>query len=588
MTKYLPFLLSLFLLTGCESTPTVAEDPCGRSPWVEQVYQQELALFESCGASATCLHLRQENIDVALAAAPDDLDLHQIYQFVRTSHGPDAEKRLVEQYKHRFERRGLAADHYLYARLLGRDHPQNVALLEEAARLDPALPRVHRALLGIYADAGDLASADRARGHYLELCPTQFSVYRQFADVFPSPAAWRPHLDAAGRVLRAPTSKDTYHRLPELWATELDLDPQNHRRTHGAIKDDLDAIASFDMRDGEPDDLIQWWRVQHEGFLLLGDEAGVKRALEERAKLEPCHPDVVNGRIAAWGEQNPIQVAPTPKNVAAWRSRKGQASEAWLQSCPTSWRYWGAYLDAAASNPEVADAEVLRRVNKARRAAGDFAQDLEPSVRQALATTVARVLHDRSLAVDVGQDWLSAEWQELGALPDGSLRLAALFPAEDDAPEDAGAKKLLPFELTDLDGRTRSSEDLRGKIVYVDVWSSSCIPCRNAMPKVQALHELTQQDDRFEVLTLSIDAAPRHAIALIRGNDYSFPVVIDGDYAEAMGVEALPTQWLVGGDLEILKDLTTAMIPYDDEWPGRILGLMRTLAASRGLGEPAR
>ncbi|MEM8993388.1 MAG: redoxin domain-containing protein [Acidobacteriota bacterium] len=583
MTKYLPFLLSLCVLTGCESTPaTVAGDPCDRSPWAEQVYQQELALYESCGASATCLHLRQENIDVALAAAPDDLDLHQIYQFVRKSHGPDAEKRLVDEYRHRYERRGQAADHYLYARLLGGDHPQSVALLEEAARLDPALPRVHRALLGIYADAGDLASADRARGQYLGLCPTQFSVYRQFADQFPSPASWRPHLDAAGRVLRAAPRTDTYHRLPELWSTELDLDPQNHRQTHEAIKSDLDAIASLDMRDGEPADLIRWWRVQHEGFSLLGDEAGVKRALEERAKLEPCHADVINGRIAAWGEENPIQVAPTPKNVADWRSREGQASEAWLQSCPTSWRYWGAYLDAAAANPEVADAEVLRRVNEARRAGADFAPGLEPTDRHALATSVARGLHDRGLAVEVGRDWLSAEWKELGALPDGSLRLAALFPAEDAPAADAGVRKLLPFELEDLDGQKRSSEDLRGKIVYVDVWSSSCIPCRNAMPKVQALHELTQQDDRFEVLTLSVDAAPRHAIALIRGNDYSFPVLIDGDYGEAMGVEAFPTQWLVGGDLEILEDLTTAMIPYDDEWPGKIFDLMRALAASTG------
>ncbi|MEO1087902.1 MAG: TlpA disulfide reductase family protein, partial [Acidobacteriota bacterium] len=139
----------------------------------------------------------------------------------------------------------------------------------------------------------------------------------------------------------------------------------------------------------------------------------------------------------------------------------------------------------------------------------------------------------------------------------------------------SAGKKLLPFELMDLDGRPRSSEDLRGKVVYVDVWSSSCIPCRNAMPKVQALHELTQQDDRFEVLTLSADASPKHSIALIRGNDYSFPVVIDSDYAKGMGVEAFPTQWLVGGDLEIVKDLTAAMIPYDDEWPGKIFSLMR-------------
>ncbi|MEM7516924.1 MAG: hypothetical protein AAF368_08385, partial [Planctomycetota bacterium] len=135
MTRYSILFLSLFMLTGCEAPVTAADDPCGRSSWVEQIYQQELALFESCGSSATCLYLRQENIDAALAETPDDLDLHQIYQFVRKSHGPEAEERLVEEYRHRSETRGSAADLYLYARLLSNESPQRAALLEESARL---------------------------------------------------------------------------------------------------------------------------------------------------------------------------------------------------------------------------------------------------------------------------------------------------------------------------------------------------------------------------------------------------------------------------------------------------------------------
>ncbi|MEM1179671.1 MAG: TlpA disulfide reductase family protein, partial [Acidobacteriota bacterium] len=574
--RYISLLLCLSIFTGCKATPTVDEIPCERSPGVEQVYRRELALFDSCGSSPACLDRRLKNVRDSLSVAPDDVALHLIYQFVQKNHGPAAEGLLVEEYRRRATARGDAEDLYLYARLLSQDNPQRVALLEESVRLNPSLPRPHRSLLDLYSKAGEIDSAKQSLQAYLSLCPTKFGIYRQFADLLTSEDSWRPHLEAAGSALRSPPLEESYHLLPDLWSTELDLAPQNYRTIHSTIRQDLEAIATLDMGQRTHEEITSWWRVQHQGFSLLGDASGTRRALEERAKLEPCHEDVVNGRIAAWGEDNPLEGAPTPENVAAMFRREGKASEAWLESCPSSWRYWGAYLSGAAADPEVADREVLRRVHEARRAGESFAAALDSTDRSTLATVLARTLHDRGLKVEVGSDWLGAEWEKLGATADGALQLAALFPpeVEDTAAASRVGMSLPAFELADLDGRLRSTDELRGKIVYVDIWSSSCIPCRNAMPKVQALYELTKDDDRFEVLTLSIDASPKHAIALIRGNDYSFPVIVNSDYTQALDVKSLPTQWLLGGDLEIVQDLATAMIPYDQAWPEKVLALM--------------
>ncbi|MEM8993389.1 MAG: hypothetical protein AAGF23_01230 [Acidobacteriota bacterium] len=172
---YLSLPLSLLALVGCDALPSLQQDACDHGPWVEQVYGRELALWESCGTSAPCLEKRAENIEVALAAAPDEVDLHRIYQFVRKNHGPEAEKALIEEYRRRSETRGTAVDLYLYARLLS-DDAQKTALYEKAVRLDDSLPWPHEALMEIYASAGDPEASDRSRRRFLELCPRRFEI----------------------------------------------------------------------------------------------------------------------------------------------------------------------------------------------------------------------------------------------------------------------------------------------------------------------------------------------------------------------------------------------------------------------------
>ncbi|MEO1087901.1 MAG: hypothetical protein AAFY88_27010 [Acidobacteriota bacterium] len=177
MSVFLRFLLPLGLLAlaGCDTIPTLREDKCDHGPWVEQVYRREVALYEDCGTSAACLKKRSENIEIALAAAPEEVDLHRIYQFVRRNHGPEAEEQLIEEYRRSAETRGTASDVYLYARLL-RDERQKTTLFEEAVRLDDSLPWPHEALTKLYARAGDLEAAEQSRRRFLALCPTRFSL----------------------------------------------------------------------------------------------------------------------------------------------------------------------------------------------------------------------------------------------------------------------------------------------------------------------------------------------------------------------------------------------------------------------------
>jgi len=44
------------------------------------------------------------------------------------------------------------------------------------------------------------------------------------------------------------------------------------------------------------------------------------------------------------------------------------------------------------------------------------------------------------------------------------------------------------FSLTALDGRVYSLAELRGKLVLVNFWGTSCMPCRKEMPEIERLY----------------------------------------------------------------------------------------------------
>ena len=64
------------------------------------------------------------------------------------------------------------------------------------------------------------------------------------------------------------------------------------------------------------------------------------------------------------------------------------------------------------------------------------------------------------------------------------------------------------FTLTDVNGKSVSLNDFKGKVVYIDFWASWCGPCRKMMPYSKQLHaQLTEkQKKKIVFLYISIDA----------------------------------------------------------------------------------
>ena len=97
------------------------------------------------------------------------------------------------------------------------------------------------------------------------------------------------------------------------------------------------------------------------------------------------------------------------------------------------------------------------------------------------------------------------------------------------------------FSLIDLEGKTQSLSQYRGKIVLVNFWATWCKPCTTEMPAMQTIYDKLR-DKGFVVLAvneLEDDAKVREHI---KQYGHTFPVLMDRDnkVANQFGVFGLP------------------------------------------------
>ena len=121
----------------------------------------------------------------------------------------------------------------------------------------------------------------------------------------------------------------------------------------------------------------------------------------------------------------------------------------------------------------------------------------------------------------------------LGLLPFDVWSMGSRVPTVGTSAED--------FRLTDLDGKSQSLSQYRGKIVLVNFWATWCKPCTTEMPAMQATYDKLR-DKGFVVLAvneLEDDAKVREHI---KQYGHTFPVLMDRDnkVANQFGVFGLP------------------------------------------------
>jgi len=146
-----------------------------------------------------------------------------------------------------------------------------------------------------------------------------------------------------------------------------------------------------------------------------------------------------------------------------------------------------------------------------------------------------------------------------------------------------------PFTVTDLDGRTLSSADWKGKVVLVNFWATWCPPCLAEIPDLIALQN--KYRDRLVVIGISEDEiSPEVVKRFATERKINYPIAMTSAELQTRftGITALPTTFVLDPDGQIAYKRVGILQPEQTEGVTRALAGMSLNARIERVDDPAR
>ena len=112
------------------------------------------------------------------------------------------------------------------------------------------------------------------------------------------------------------------------------------------------------------------------------------------------------------------------------------------------------------------------------------------------------------------------------------------------------------FELVTLDGETITLDDLKGKVVVVDFWSSWCAPCKAEGPLLaETYREWRERGVEFVGIAIWDERSAVTDFIERNGIEYTNGIDQNGRIAVDWGVSGIPEKFFVNAEGDVVKKI---------------------------------
>ena len=102
------------------------------------------------------------------------------------------------------------------------------------------------------------------------------------------------------------------------------------------------------------------------------------------------------------------------------------------------------------------------------------------------------------------------------------------------------------IQLKDQNGRLTSFSEFRGKIVFINFWTSWCLACVIEMPSMEKLHEKFKDKD-FVMVGINLQESEATILKFYKEHKLTFTTLLDstGDVGTAFRIRGIPTTFIL-------------------------------------------
>jgi peroxiredoxin len=102
------------------------------------------------------------------------------------------------------------------------------------------------------------------------------------------------------------------------------------------------------------------------------------------------------------------------------------------------------------------------------------------------------------------------------------------------------------IQLNDQDGRPTRLSEFKGKIVFINFWTTWCLACVVEMPAMEKLHRKFKEKD-FVMLGINLQESESTVLKFFKEHQLTFTTLLDstGEVGTAFRIRGIPTTFIL-------------------------------------------